>query len=208
MKCEVKDINGKKVGDVELNKAIFDIEPRADILDRVIQWQLAKRRAGTHQVKGTSDVQATGKKSVRQKGSGGARHASKKVNLFRGGGVVFGPVTRDHGYGLQKKVRNLGLKMALSAKFQENNMIVVDDLNFNDYSTKTAKKSIDSIVNNESSVLVIDAAKLPLQTQKSFDNLVGIDSLPTCGANVYDIVRKKKLIITMAAVKSLEERLA
>ncbi len=191
-------------GDVNLSDNVFKILPRRDIVTRVILWQLAKRRSGSHTVKGKSDVHGATKKMYKQKGTGGARHGSKKAVQFRGGGIVFGPVLRNHGFDLQKKIRKLGLKMALSAKVQSGDLIVVDSLK---YEHKIKTKEFLARFNGFKSALFIDSIKND-NVLSALSNIVGYDFIPQIGANVYDIVRKKKLILSVDAIRELERRLA
>ncbi|MEI8294931.1 MAG: 50S ribosomal protein L4 [Alphaproteobacteria bacterium] len=204
METDVVNTQLKKVSSIELNAEIFGLEPRQDILSRVVQWQLAKRQAGTHSVKERGDVRGSTKKIVRQKGSGGARHGSKRGAQFRGGGIIFGPVVRSHAYDLPKKVRKLGLKMALSAKFMAQEIIVVDSLADIEPKLKSLQLMTNQIGNV--TILLMDVAKSENILHAS-SNLRGVDVLPTAGANVYDILRKGKLVLTVPAVKALEERL-
>jgi large subunit ribosomal protein L4 len=203
MKFQVLDCENKISGEAEFSDLVFAVQPRKDIISRVVLWQLAKRRAGTHAVKGKSDVHGTTRKFVRQKGSGGARHGSKKAVQFRGGGVVFGPVLRDHGYDLQKKVRKLGLKMALSAKVKEGSLVVVDSLK---YEKKVKTKDFKLRFQNMKSTLFIDAGCND-NVLGALSNIVGFDFIPQIGTNVYDIVRKDVVVITVDAMKALEGRL-
>ncbi|MDR0942129.1 MAG: 50S ribosomal protein L4 [Holosporales bacterium] len=203
MKIEILNSENKPSGELELSDLVFGVLPRKDILSRVVLWQLAKRRSGNHSVKGKSDVHGTTRKFVRQKGSGGARHGSKKAVQFRGGGIVFGPVVRDHGFDLQKKVRKLGLKMALSAKAKDGNLIVVDSLKEDKrIKTKEFLKRFDLT----KSALFVDAERND-NILYALSNIVGFDFIPQIGANVYDIIRKDKLIVSVDAIKALESRL-
>ena len=203
MKFNILDIKNKVSGEIELADSVFGLLPRKDIITRVVLWQLAKRRAGTHTVKGKSDVHGTTKKFVRQKGSGGARHGSKKAVQFRGGGIVFGPVMRDHGYDLQKKVRKLGLKMALSEKAKNGNLVVVDSLKYNErVKTRDFLNRFDS----SKSTLFIDVDYNDNMLY-AMSNIVGYDFIPQIGANVYDIIRKDRLVVSVDAMKELEGRL-
>ena len=204
MKLSILDGQNNVSGEIELSDAVFGILPRKDIITRVVLWQLAKRRAGTHTVKGKSDVHGTTRKFVRQKGSGGARHGSKKAAQFRHGGIVFGPVMRDHSHDLQKKVRKLGLRMALSDKAKNGNLVIVDSLKYEDrIKTKDFLKRFDG----KQSALFIDS-DYDDNMFFAMSNIVGYDFIPQIGANVYDIIRKDKLIISVDAVKELEGRLA
>lgn len=203
MKFQILDRENKVSGELELSDLVFGVLPRKDIITRVVLWQLAKRRSGSHNVKGKSDVHGTTKKFVRQKGSGGARHGSKKAVQFRGGGIVFGPVLRDHGFDLQKKVRKLGLKMALSEKAKNGNLVVVDSFDVADR-IKT-KEFLARFGGNESALFIdVDHNDNVLY---ALSNIVGYDFVPQIGANVYDIVRKDKVFISVNAMKELEGRL-
>ncbi len=205
MKVNVLDFNGKVVGDLELSDNIFALEPRKDIITRVILWQLAKRRSGNHSVKGKSDVHGTTRKMYKQKGTGGARHGSKKAVQFRHGGIVFGPVVRDHSFDLQKKVRRLGLMMSLSAKARDNSLILVDSLSY-DKIVKTSETQ-NRFKDFGNSILFVGAEQDPNFT-KSISNIVGYDYIPQIGLNVYDIVRKDKIICSVDSIKALEDRLS
>ncbi len=205
MKVNVLDFNGKVVGDLELSDSIFALEPRKDIITRVILWQLAKRRSGNHSAKGKSDVHGTTRKMYKQKGTGGARHGSKKAVQFRHGGIVFGPVVRDHSFDLQKKVRRLGLMMSLSAKARDNSLILVDSLSY-DKIVKTSETQ-NRFKDFGNSILFVGAEQDPNFT-KSISNIVGYDYIPQIGLNVYDIVRKDKIICSVDSIKALEDRLS
>lgn len=203
MKFNILDNENKVSGELELSDLVFGVLPRKDIITKVILWQLAKRRAGTHDVKGKSDVHGTTKKFVRQKGSGGARHGSKKAVQFRGGGIVFGPFLRDHGYDLQKKVRKLGMRMVLSEKVKNGNLLVVDSLKSeNRLKTKDFLTRFD----NEKSTLFIDV-DYDDNMCYAMSNIVGFDFIPQIGANVYDIIRKDRIVVSVEAIKALEGRL-
>ena len=205
MKCNVIKLDGKASGSVELNGSIYGLEVRDDILSRVIHWQLAKRRQGTHETKERGDVACSTRKIVKQKGSGGARHGAKSAPIFRGGGVVFGPHQRSYEYALPKKIKALGLKMALSAKVKSGDLIIVENADIKDAKTKEASKHLKALA--PKNACIIDATNANESMTLAIANLHGYDILPTIGANVYDIVRKEKLIITMDALKTLEERL-
>lgn len=206
MKHNILDLNAKKTGDIELSSEIFGLQPRVDILSRVIEWQLSKRRAGTHKTKVVSEVRGSGKKIYRQKGTGGARHGSKRQVQFRGGAVSFGPVVRSHAYSLPKKVRKLGLKVALSTKLASGELLVVNDFNL---STTKAKDllSVMSKLNVTNTLLIDHEIQADSNVLKASGNIRNFDVLPQIGANVYDIMRKDKVILTVSAVKALEERL-
>ncbi len=204
MKTDVLKLDGGKAGQIELKGDIFGLEARADILHRVVNWQLAKRRAGTHAVKFRSDINARKKKLYRQKGTGGARHGAKSANIFVGGGRAFGPIPRDHGHKLQKKVRTLGLKTALSVKASDKKLMVVDSLDFKSGKTAELKKKLGKL--GVENALFIAGAEVNGGFMKAASNIPNIDVLPSQGINVYDILRRDVLILTTDAVKNLEER--
>lgn len=205
MKAKVVNLDAKKVGDIELDDAIFGVAARADILHRVVNWQLAKRRAGTHAVKFRSDIACTGKRFGNQKGGGSARHGPRSSNIFIGGGRAFGPIPRDHGYKLPKKVRKLGLKSALSAKAAGGKLIVVDTAELKDAKTKDLVGVLGKL--GLQNALFIDGADVNANFKSAASNIPNIDILPTQGANVYDILRRDTLVLTKAAVEKLGERL-
>ena len=204
MKVPVKTLDNKAAGDVTLADTVYGIEPRADIMARVVNWQLAKRRAGTHKVQIRSEIARTGAKLFRQKGTGNARHGAASSNIFRGGGVVHGPVVRDHGHSLQKKVRALGLKSALSAKARDGKLLIVDELK-SDGKTASLKGKLEKL--GLSNALIIGGAELDQQFQRAANNIPLVDVLPQAGANVYDILRPDVLVLTKDSAAHLEERL-
>lgn len=204
MKQDILSLDNKKVGTIELNESIFGLEVRADILQRVVRWQLARLQSGNHKTKGRSEVALTGAKPFKQKGGGRARQGSRKTSQFRKGGVVFGPVVRDHSHELTKKFRALGLKTALSAKAKEGNLVVIDTAKVSSPKTKDLKSMLD--VCGWNSCLVIDGKEVDTNFALASRNIVNVDVLPTIGANVYDILRKEKLVLTKDAVACLEER--
>lgn len=206
MKYEVVNLQNEKVGDIELSASIFQQPVRVDILSRVVEWQLAKRRAGTHKTKEIADISGTTKKMYRQKGTGGARHGSKRAPQFRGGSVIFGPVVRSHAYSLPKKVRQLGLKTVLSSKLQSGDVIVVDSFEINQPKTKNLKAVLAKFGTENMLLIDVDTNRLT-NTALAAGNVMGFDVLPQIGANVYDILRKEKLILTVDAIKALEARL-
>lgn len=206
MKAKVVNLDADDVGEIELPDEIFGVEVRKDILARVVNWQLAKRRAGTHKVKGRSEVARSGKKVGRQKGSGGARHGSRRSNIFVGGGRVHGPVPRDHSHKLPKKVRRLGLKCALSAKAAEGQLIILDSATLDEPRTAPLAAKLARL--GLKGALVIDGQTPDDNFQRAAANIVGIDVLPSQGANVYDILRRDTLVLTRAGVAALSERLA
>ena len=204
MELKVTSLDGKESGSVTVSDAIFGLEPRADIIHRCIIWQLAKRRAGTHAVQGRADVHRTGKKMYRQKGTGGARHGSMRVNLFRGGGRSFGPHPRSHEIGLPKKMRTLALRHALSAKAKDGGILVIEALSVKAAKTKALRGHFDKL--GLSNALFIDGAELAADVRTAARNIPNIDILPIAGINVYDIMRRQKLVLTRAAVDALEAR--
>ena len=205
MKLGVITLDSGKAGDIDLSDDIFGLEPRADLLHRVVRWQRAKAQAGTHSVLGKSDVSYSTKKIYRQKGTGGARHGSRKAPIFRHGGVYKGPTPRSHAFDLPKKVRALGLKHALSAKFAAGELVIVDSLNIADAKTSAVAKAVKE--NGWKRVLVIDGAEVNENFARAARNLEGVDVLPSMGANVYDILRRDTLVLTRAGVEALEARL-
>lgn len=204
MELQVKTLEGGAAGSITVSDEIFGLEPRTDLIHRVVRWQLAKRQAGTHKTLGRSEVTGTTKKFVRQKGSGGARHGNKKAPQFRGGGRAFGPVVRDHGHDLPKKVRALGLKHALSAKAKADSIVVVEDAKAAEAKTKALKTQLAKL--GLTSALVIDGAELDNNFALASRNIPHLDVLPVQGINVYDILRANTLVLTKAAVSALEER--
>jgi large subunit ribosomal protein L4 len=204
MELKLQSFDGKASGSVQLSDAIFGLEPRPDILQRCVTWQLAKRRAGTHKVKGRAEIWRTGKKMYRQKGTGSARHGSARVNLFRGGGRSFGPVVRSHEIGLPKKVRALALKHALSAKAKDGGIIVVDKATIDGGKTKALAANFEKL--GLKNVLIIDGAAVDTGFAQAARNIPNVDVLPVQGINVYDILRRHHLVLTRAALEALEAR--
>lgn len=205
MKFDVTTLENKKAGTIELADEVFGLPPRNDIVHRMINWQLAKRRAGTHKTKTVSEVSGSTAKIYRQKGTGRARHRTRKAPQFRGGSAVFGPVVRSHAIGLPKKVRKLALKMALSAKQAEGKLKVLDAAKLEEPKTKMLSQALDKL--GLSRVLFIDGPELETNFARAASNLVGVDVLPHQGANVYDIIRCDTLVLTRQAVEHLEARL-
>ena len=205
MKLAVTSLDNKSVGDIELADEVFGAPVRKDILARMINWQLAKRRAGTHKTKGISDIQGTTKKPWRQKGTGRARQGSLRSPQFRGGAVIFGPVVRSHEFGLQKKVRRLALKCALSAKQAEGKLVVIDAATLPAPKTKELAERFEKL--GWGSVLIIGGPVLDENFARAARNLPKVDVLPQQGANVYDILRRDTLVLTQDAVQALEARL-
>jgi large subunit ribosomal protein L4 len=207
MKVKVQSLDGKatKGADIELNEEVFGIEPRADILHRVVTWQLEKRRGTARGARERSDVARTGKKYGRQKGGGTARHGDRRAPIFIGGGKAHGPRVRDFNPSLNKKVRALGLKMALSAKAKGGNLVVVDNLDIKEAKTAALKAQIAKMGFGKN-ILVIDGDALNVGFALASSNLSEIDLLPAVGANVYDILNHETLVLTRAAVEKLEGR--
>ncbi len=205
MKTDVLTLDNEKAGSVDLSNDVFGVEPRPDILARVVNWQLAKRRAGTHTTKSTGEVVGSTAKIGRQKGGGRARHGSRKTNIFRGGAVAHGPVQRSHAFKLPKRVRALGLKSALSAKRADGKLVVLENAELKEPKTRhlVARLSAMGIAN----ALVVDGAAVNENFARAASNIPDIDVLPSIGANVYDIVRRDKLVLTRDAIAALEERL-
>jgi large subunit ribosomal protein L4 len=204
VKIDVTSLDGTSAGSIELNDAIFGLEPRLDILARMVRYQLAKRRAGTHKAQGRAEVWRTGKKMYKQKGTGNARHGSARVPQFRGGGRAFGPVVRSHADDLPKKVRALALKHALSAKAKDGGIIVWSDAEIAESKTKALRDSFAKL--GLTNALIIDGAELQTNFSQAASNIPEIDVLPVQGINVYDILRREKLVLTKAAVGALEAR--
>ncbi len=204
MELKIMSLEGEGSGSVTLSDAIFGLKPRADLIQRCVVWQLAKRRAGTHDVKNRSEINRTGKKMYRQKGTGSARHGPAKVNLFRGGGRSFGPTPRSHEIGLPKKVRALALRHALSAKAKDGGIIVLDKASVKEAKTAALQKNLVKL--GLTSALIIDGAAVDANFALAARNIPDIDVLPVQGINVYDILRRQKLVLTKAAVEALEAR--
>ncbi|MBL1235264.1 MAG: 50S ribosomal protein L4 [Rhodobiaceae bacterium] len=204
MKADVTTLDAGSAGSVELPDAVFGLDPRKDILQRMVTYQLAKRQQGTHKTKGRSEVTGTTKKFVNQKGSGGARHGNRKVPQFRGGGKAFGPVVRSHAIDLPKKVRALALKHALSSKVKEDNLIILDDAKMAAPKTAQLRALFGKL--GLKSALVIGGSELDANFELAARNIPLVDVLPAQGINVYDILRRDKLVLTKAALESLEAR--
>ena len=205
MKCPVTTLDNKTAGEIELDEAVFGLGPRADLLARMVNWQLARRRAGTRKVQGRSDVSGSNRKMYRQKGTGRARHGPPKVAQFRGGGRAFPPSPRDHAHKLPKKVRKLALKTALSAKAADGKLVVLESAKVKEAKTAQLVKSLGAL--GWGSVLVIDGAAVDQGFARAARNIPGVDVLPERGANVYDILRRDTLVLTKDAVQALEARL-
>ena len=204
MKFDVIKLDGGKAGSVELSDDLFGLEPRADILHRVVRWQRNNAQAGTHKVKTRSEVSYSTKKIYRQKGTGGARHGARSAPIFRGGGVYKGPVVRDHGHDLTKKFRKLGLRHALSAKMKAGELVVIENAESAGKTAALAKQVKDL---GWKRALVIDGATVNEDFAQAARNIEGLDILPTMGANVYDILKRDPLVITKAGLEALEARL-
>ncbi|MHB1205313.1 MAG: 50S ribosomal protein L4 [Rhodospirillaceae bacterium] len=205
MKADIISLDKKSVGSIDLPDAVFGVEVRRDILQRVVRWQLAKRQAGTHKAKVISEVSGTTKKPFKQKGTGSARQGSLRSPHMRGGGVIFGPVVRSHAHSLPKKIRVLGLRSALSSKAKDGKLIVIDDVGGKGTKTKALAGQIKKL--GWTSALIIDGQDVNESFALAARNIKGIDVLPTQGANVYDILRRDTLVLTKSAVEKLEERL-
>ena len=205
MKFDVIKLDGEIAGSVDLGDDIFGLEPRADILYRVVRWQRNKAQAGTHKVKTRSETSYSTKKIVRQKGSGGARHGSRNAPIFRKGGVYKGPVPRSHAHDLPKKVRKLGLKYALSSKAQAGRLVVIETAEMAEAKTNLLAKAVKTL--GWKRALVIDGAEVNANFARAAANIEGLDVLPSIGANVLDILKRDTLVITRAGVEALEARL-
>ena len=204
MKLEVIKLDGGAAGDIELDADLFGLEPRADILHRVVRWQRNKAQQGTHKVKTRSEVSYSTKKIYRQKGTGGARHGSRKAPIFRKGGIYKGPTPRSHAHDLPKKFRKLGLRHALSAKAQAGELVVIENADAEGKTAALAKQVKDL---GWKRALVIDGAEVNEGFLKASRNIEGLDILPSMGANVYDILKRDTLVLTKAGVEALEARL-
>jgi large subunit ribosomal protein L4 len=205
MKTQVIKLDASDAGEIELDDAIFGLEPRADILHRMVRWQLAKRQAGTHSTLGKSDVSYSTRKIYKQKGTGGARHGSRKAPIFRKGGTYKGPTPRSHAHELTKKFRALGLRHALSAKAGAGALVVLDDANLPEGKTKLLAQVVRNL--GWKRALVIDGAEVNPNFARAAQNIEDLDVLPSVGANVYDILRRDTLVLTKSAVEALEARL-
>ena len=204
MKLDVTSFDGQSAGSIELSDAIFGLEPRADLIARMVRWQLAGRQQGDHKTLGRGEINRTGKKMYKQKGTGGARHGSARVPQFRGGGRAMGPVTRNHAHDLPKKVRALALRHALSAKARAGRLVVWEKAELAEGKTKLLRESFARA--SLKNALIIDGAQVHEKFAMAARNLPQIDVLPAQGANVYDIMRREKLVLTRAAIEALEAR--
>jgi large subunit ribosomal protein L4 len=204
MRAEVKTLDAGSAGEIELNDAIFGLEPRTDLIHRMMRYQTLKRMAGTHHSQDRSEVTTTGKKMYRQKGTGGARHGDKGVPQFRGGGKAHGPKPRSHAIDLPKKVRALALRHALSAKVKAGEVLVLEKAASTDGKTKGIKEAFEKL--ELTNALIIDGAEIEIGFARAARNIPNIDVLPVQGINVYDILRRKRLVLTKAAIEALEAR--
>ena len=204
MKLDVIKLDGGKAGSIDLDETLFGLEPRADILHRVVRWQRNNAQAGTHKVKTRREVSYSTKKIYRQKGTGGARHGARSAPIFRGGGIYKGPTPRSHGHELTKKFRKLGLRMALSAKAKAGALVIIDDA-ASDGKTAALAKQVKSL--GWKRALIIDGATVNENFLQAARNIEGLDILPTMGANVYDILKRDTLVITKSGIEALEARL-
>jgi len=205
MKSKVVTLDNKAAGDIDLDDAVFAAVVRKDILARMVNYQLAKRRAGTHKVKTRGEISGTTRKPFRQKGTGRARQGSYRATQFRGGATVFGPVVREHGHSLPKKVRKLALKSALSAKQADGKLIILDEVKLPDPKTKALVDKLGKL--GLSDALIVGGGAIDVNFAKAAKNIAKIDVLPSQGANVYDILRRDTLVLTREAVETLEARL-
>ena len=204
MDLKITTLAGADAGKISVSDEVFGLEPREDILQRVVRWQLAARQQGSHKTKGRAEISRTGAKMYKQKGTGRARHSSARAPQFRGGGKAHGPVVRSHAHDLPKKVRALGLKHALSAKAKASELIVIDDMASTDGKTKALVAQFASL--GLANALLIGGAELDQNFKRAVSNIPNIDVLPVQGINVYDILRRGKLVLSKSAVEALEER--
>jgi large subunit ribosomal protein L4 len=204
MRAEVKTLDAGSAGEIELNDAIFGLEPRTDLIHRMVRYQTLKRMAGTHHAQDRSEVTTTGKKMYRQKGTGGARHGDKAVPQFRSGGKAHGPKPRSHAIELPKKVRALALRHALSAKAKAGEVLVLEKAQSADGKTKGLRQAFERL--ELTNALIIDGAEIEQGFARAARNIPNIDVLPVQGINVYDILRRKRLVLTKAAIEALEAR--
>ena len=205
MKADVIKLDGAAAGSVDLDEALFGLEPRADILHRVVRWQRNNAQAGTHKVKTRRETSYSTKKIYRQKGTGGARHGDRNAPIFRKGGIYKGPTPRSHGHDLTKKFRKLGLRHALSAKAVAGELVVLDAASIADVKTSVLAKQIKEL--GWKRALIVDGATVDAGFAKAAKNIEGLDILPTMGANVFDILKRDTLVITKAGLEALEARL-
>jgi large subunit ribosomal protein L4 len=206
MKIDVIKLDGSDAGSIDLDEALFGLDPRADVLHRVVRWQRARMQAGTHSVLTRAEVSYSTKKIYKQKGTGGARHGSKKAPIFRHGGVVKGPIPRSHAHDLPKQFRALGLRHALSAKAKAGELVIIDEATLTEAKTAMLAKAVSE--RGWKRVLIIDGAAVDANFALAARNIEGVDVLPSMGANVYDILKRDTLVITKAGVEALGARLA
>ena len=204
MKLDVIKLDGAAVGSIDLGDDIFGLEPRVDILHRVVRWQRNNAQAGTHKVKTRRETSYSTKKIYRQKGTGGARHGDRNAPIFRGGGIYKGPTPRSHGHDLPKKVRLMGLKHALSSKVKDGSLVIIDEA-LSDGKTGALAKLVKNL--GWKRALIIDGAAVDIGFAKAASNIEGLDILPTMGANVFDILKRDTLVITKSGIEALEARL-
>jgi large subunit ribosomal protein L4 len=206
MKLDILTLDNKKSSVLELDKSVFEAEVRADILHRMVTWQLAKRRSGSRKTLERSEVTGSRAKIVRQKGSGGARHGDRKVSQYRGGGVAHGPRVRSHEHKLPRKVRNMAMRCALSSKVKEGKLIILEDISFSSMKTKLLKQALSKLPLGKST-LFVSGDKIDENFNKALKNIPMHDMLPTQGANVYDILRRDTLVLSKTSVEMLVNRL-
>ena len=204
MELKVTTLEGKEAGSVQLSDAIFGLDPRADIIQRCVQWQLNKRQAGTHKTQGRADVWRTGKKMYKQKGTGGARHGSRRAAQFVGGARAHGPVVRSHAFDLPKKVRALALRHALSSKAKDGSLVIVDNVTLKDAKTAALREQLGKI--GVTHALVIAGAEVDKNFGLAARNIPNVDVLPNAGLNVYDVLRRRTLVLTKDAVAAIQAR--
>ena len=204
MKIDVTSFDGQTAGSIELSEEVFGLEPRADLIFRMIRWQLAKRRAGTHAVKNRAEIARTGKKMYKQKGTGGARHGSRRAPQFVGGSRAFGPVVRDHGFDLPKKVRALALRHALSSKVKDGSLVILDAAELDQPKTAALLAQLQGL--GLKSALFIAGPEVDTGFKLAARNIPLVDVLPNAGLNVYDVLRRDTLVLTRAAIEAIEAR--
>jgi large subunit ribosomal protein L4 len=204
MELKITTLDGKEAGKVKLSDEIFGLEPRQDLIQRCVNWQLAKRQRGTHDVKNKAEIWRTGKKMYKQKGTGSARHGSARINLFRGGGRSFGPTPRSHAHDLPKKVRALALRHALSAKAKDGGIVVVDAVTVKDSKTKALRERFAKL--GFENALIIGGAEIENNFKLAARGIPNVDVLPIQGINVYDILRRHTLVLSKDAIDALEAR--
>jgi large subunit ribosomal protein L4 len=207
VKLNIIDFDNNSVGEVSISKDIFGCEIRSDVMYRVVQWQLDKRRSGNHKTKAISEISGTTKKPYKQKGTGRARHGSLRSNIHRGGAIIFGPLVRDHGYSIQKKVRKAALKMALSQKVKDKKLIVIKDYKIKSHKTKELSSKLSKLGYNDALFLGVEPNENNKNFLMAYRNIKNLSALSVEGANVYDILKYDHLIIDQDSLKKIEERL-